>query len=229
MDEMKIDGDAIEFGLWTGEFGWEVMTWIPWCRKQAGAYKRVVVNCPRSTSYLYRDFATRLDLHDDPGRGLEYPKRYRVDGLYKCYGAAAGDYDVLIHARGIRRKVAINYRSWDQVAAELGPLNVACIGTDKDILIDGCDDLRGIGIEQLCGYMAGCSLVVGVSSGVMHLASLCGAAMVVWGDRRTYFGETLERRYRHTWNPFDVQVGWLDADDWQPDPTKILNEIERLL
>jgi len=229
MQELKINGDAVEFGLWSGEFGWEIMTWIPWIRKIALAYKSVVVNAPRSTAPLYRDFATRLNLHEDPGRGLKYPKRYRVDGLHKCYGTADREYDVLIHARGIRRKASINYKSWDYVAADLDGLSIACVGTDQDLLIDGCRDLRGIGIEQLCDYIAGCRIVVGVSSGVMHLAAACGANIVVWGDKRTYFGETLEKRYKQTWNPFDVQVGWIYDDKFQPEPTKITNEIERLI
>ena len=41
--------------------------------------------------------------------------------------------------------------------------------------------------------IAGAKVVVGVSSGIMHLAMACGTPVVVWGDSRTYFGEILEK------------------------------------
>jgi hypothetical protein len=228
--EIRQTDTEIEFPLWSGEFGWEIMTWIPRIRKMSRGFERVIVHAPRSTGPLYADFATRLELHEDPGRGLDYPKHYRVDGEHKCYGEAKWDrFDVLIHARGIRRKAAINYTSWDLVAAQLSGLKLACIGTADDHLVDGCWDLRGIAIDELCDHLAGCACVAGVSSGVMHLAAACGAGMAVWGDGRTYFGETLERRYKVTWNPFDVPVEWIAADDWQPEPTKVIEAIERNL
>ena len=77
--------------------------------------------------------------------------------------------------------------------------------------------------------MARAKLVVGVSSGIMHLAAACGTNIVVWGDRRTYFNETLEQRYKITWNPFNVKVGWLTADDWQPEPKEIIKKIREML
>jgi hypothetical protein len=58
------------------------------------------------------------------------------------------------------------------------------------------------------------------------MAAACGANLVVWGDDRTYFGETLEKRYKMTWNPFEVRVGWITASDWQPDPVVIIKKIE---
>lgn len=228
--QIDIDESRIEFGLWTGEFGWEIMTWIPRIRKMSRDYASRIVHCSRSTGPLYADFATRLELHDDPGRALDYPKQYRPDGEYKCYGEPKRDrFDVIIHARGIRRKASINYLSWSQLASDLDGLKIACVGSSEDRLIDGCEDLRCIAIDDLCDHLAGCGCCVGVSSGVMHLAASCGADLVVWGDRRTYFGETLEQRYTKTWNPFDVQVGWITADDWQPETEKIIEEIERLI
>ncbi len=228
-DRIRKTDHEIEFPLWTGEFGWELMTWIPWIRRQSRGFERVLAHCPATTWPLYADFATTTITHPDQPRGLDYPKRYRPDGEHKCYGKPNPEYDILIHARGIRRSVNKNYERFAEVAAQLSPLRLGCIGSGPDGQVDCCRDLRGIEIEQLCDLMAGCRLVVGASSGVMHLSALCGANMVTWGDRRTYFGETLEQRYKVTWNPFDVQVGWIDVDDWQPSPTQIINEIERLL
>ncbi len=219
----------IEFPTWSGELGWEVMTWIPRCRKESRDHDRVVVSSFPEMAPLYADFATEFRPNDAAGRSLDYPKVYRQVGEHKWYGAPNPEYDIIIHARGIRRKANINYLRWTEVASQLSPLKVGCVGTAADQVVDGCWDLRGIEIGELCDYMAGCRMVVGVSAGVMHLAASCGANLVVWGDRRTYFGETLERRYKHTWNPFDVPVGWIYSDNWQPKPTEILKEIERLL
>jgi hypothetical protein len=229
MDETTRKTDAeIEFPLWTGEFGWEIASWIPWIRKQSRGFERVICHTPADTWPLYADFATTT-IPQTAGRALDYPKRYRVDGEYHCYGRPRSDYDILIHARGIRRKSAINYRSWSAVAAGLAPLRAAVIGTEADQTIAGLQDCRGLPIYELVDLISGSALVIGVSAGLMHLAAFCGTDLIVWGDRRTYFGETLETRYKKTWNPFDVKIGWIDADDWQPSPSRILNEIERRL
>jgi hypothetical protein len=218
----------IELPAWTGELGWEVMTWVPWCRRQSRGHDRVIASSFAEMSPLYADFVTEFRPHCQAGRSLDYPKMYRVDGEFYKYGKPYPvNYDLLIHARGISRKIAINYRRWDEVIERLVPLRIGCIGGADDHLIDGCFDLRQIGLAELMDFIAGASLVAGVSSGVMHLAAACGADLVVWGDNRTYFGETLQRRYTHTWNPFSVAVEWLEADDWQPEPESIVQAIVR--
>ena len=73
--------------------------------------------------------------------------------------------------------------------------------------------------------MGGAEYVIGGSSGVMHLACLCGPKVITWGDSRTYFGETLEKRYKETWNPLDAEVHFLFDDNWCPAP----NEITKLI
>jgi hypothetical protein len=231
MDEtIRKTDNEIEFPLWTGEFGWEICSWIPWIRKQSRQrrFERVICNTPAATWPLYADFATTIQKHET-GRSLDYPKRYRVNGEHVCYGKPKSDYDLLIHCRGIRRKVNINYRHWDELAGKLDPLRIASIGTAADGLFPGSSDARGTPLNELVDLMAGSLAVIGSSSGVMHLAAYCGTDLVVWADRRTYFGETLEKRYKKTWNPFAVQVRFIPADDWQPSPSRILNEIERLI
>jgi len=224
----------IEFPAWYGEFGWELATWAPYCRKMAEGNDEVIVTSFEGMQPLYADFATQFISHEQTKRSLDYPKRYRVDGRYYRYGDAikAGNpVDVLIHARGIARKSSINYRRWNEflgLAEEL-PLSFACIGTDQDMQPSDLPDLRGIELQSLMDQIAASKLVIGVSSGIMHLAAFCGTDIVVWGDKRTYFSETLENRYSQTWNPFKVRVGWIDADNWQPQPDQIIKKIKELL
>lgn len=224
----------IEFPPWRGEFGWEIMSWAPRCRKQAAGYEEVVVTSFEGMKPLYADFATEFRSHSLAGRGLKYEKRYRPDGEYYKYGRPGGcaySFDILFHGRGIARKNSINYRKWHDVLAitKTMPVTCACVGSKQDIRVGTLFDLRGLELQKLMNQLAAARVVVGVSSGLMHLAAACGTDIVVWGDRRTYFGETLEKRYKMTWNPFNVKVGWINADDFQPEPAAIIKEIEKLL
>jgi hypothetical protein len=178
-------------------------------------------------------------------RSLNYPKdfgRYRSNGpgfAHVRYGDPdrAEPFDVLIHARAITRKASINYRLWPELLTGLAGLKVGIIGTAADFFpsderratSDAPHDLRRLPLDRLMDTLATAGCVVGCSSGTMHLAAACGADLVVWGDTKTRYRETLERRYKQTWNPHHVRVEWLAADDWQPDPARIAAAIERLL
>ena len=224
----------IHFEPWHGEFGWEIMTWAPQCRLQAAdAGCGAVVTSFAGMAPLYDDFAA-FQAHDKTGRSLKYFKRYRGKGLHRRYGDAGRatvQCDILIHARGIRRKSTINYQSWPPLVERLKarPVSVGWVGSEWDTALCYGLDLRCRPLAELMDLIAAAKVVVGVSSGLMHLAAACGTDLVVWGDRRTYFGETLERRYKATWNPHHVGVEWIDADDWQPAPQQIHHAIERIL
>jgi hypothetical protein len=216
---------------WTGELGWEVMSWVPLCRRMAQGYDQVMATSFEGMQALYADFATEFRVNNSNGRSLDYPKQYRHDGIYYRYGdAKKADYapDILIHARGIRRKSSINYRQWPELVKMINALGMSCafIGSKNDYHQPGYLDLRGIALQRLMDTISASRVVIGVSSGIMHLAAACGANLVVWGDDRTYFGETLEKRYKMTWNPFEVRVGWITASDWQPEPEIIIKKIE---
>ena len=45
-------------GAWTGEFGWELMSWQGYLRRQAKGYDEVVVAAPKGHEALYADFCT---------------------------------------------------------------------------------------------------------------------------------------------------------------------------
>jgi len=226
--------NRIDFPPWYGEFGWEIMSWAPQLRLQAQGCEKVTVTSFEGMGPLYEDFATEFKSHGQRGRGLDYPKNYRPAGLYHKYGhpeECGVIFDVLFHARGISRKSSINYKRWDEMLAltKKLPATKACIGSKSDIKIGMMPDMRGLGLQQLMNLISRAKLVVGVSSGLMHLAAACGTDLVVWGDRRTYFGETLEKRYKMTWNPFNVKVGWCYDDNFQPEPEQIAEAIKEIL
>lgn len=230
------DGDMITFAPFYGEFGWEVMSWAPYCRAASQGFQRVIITSFAGMRYLYDDFCTDFRDHGRIGRSLDYPKDFGFyHGLcaeHRRYGrrGMAPHYDVLIHARGVARKRDINYRRWHDVVDGLlsAGKRIACIGTAVDAAVGGAVDLRGLPLISLCDLLASATVTVGCSSGTMHLAAACGCDLVVWGDTKLRYRETLKQRYETTWNPHSVAVEWLDADDWNPPPGQILAAIERM-
>jgi len=223
--------NRIEFPPWYGEFGWEIASWVPFCRKRADGYDQVVVTSFEGMGPLYADFATEFKTHGQPHRGLDYQKLYRPGGDYYKYGRPEEQeffFDCLIHARGIPRKNSINYRRWDELLeiTKKMPGTFACIGSMQDDRVGDLIDFRGLELGKLMNLISRAKMVIGVSSGLMHLSAFCGTDLVVWGDKRTYFGETLERRYKVTWNPFNVKVGWVE--DFQPEPETIAERIREI-
>jgi hypothetical protein len=229
----------IEFPPWQGEFGWEVMSWAPCCRRDAVGHDEVVVTSFAGMAPLYADFATEFKCHDLPHRSLDYPKGFehyhRPGAIFQRYGNredAAYCFDILLHSRGIARKNSINYQRWSEVIEGLRklPVTFAVIGSDQDQRIDPlASDERGLELQKLMNLIARSNLVVGASSGVMHLAAACGTDLVVWGDAKTRYRQPLEQRYKETWNPFGVKVGWIDAEFWQPEPGQIVEAVAKML
>jgi len=142
-----------------------------------------------------------------------------------------GKFSCLVHARAIatHRQGFKNYPKelWREIAKGL-PKDTASIGTSVDLLVDGTVDLRGISLDELANYMAGCKLMVGGSSGPMHFSCLCGAAMVVWGPKIAS-GASLEERYRKVWNPFGTRVEYISNDSWRPDPKEVIRRVRQVL
>lgn len=237
------------FGPFIGEFGWELMTWQAWCRRKSKEFDKSYACSFPDMEPLYKDFAEFVP-HDHEGRALDWhkienmekahyevpddvtdkflpPKKYIVGGEFIKFGVQDGKSPVfkyLIHARGIGRgSKDYPIDLWEKIVSGFPPGSVSSVGTLRDHHIKDTTDLRNVELDNLMYYLAGATCVIGQSSGVMHLATLCGAPIVVWGDSRTYFDETLDVRYKHTWNPFKTPVEFIFDDNWKPDPRKIID------
>lgn len=148
-------------------------------------------------------------------------------------------FDIVIHARN---KESNNpyYRvynwpieKWDRVVAVLRKrgLSVAAIGTrDGAFLPVGAIDMRDTDMTRLMDMMAACRLVIGPSSGPMHLAALCKAPHFVWTGKQ--WSSTIKaynsERYTWKWNPFRTFCEVIDDD---PDlaPDAVINGVIRTL
>lgn len=241
---------VVLFGPWIGEFGWELMAWQAWCRKEAKKFDKAYVCSFPDMKLLYEDFAEFIP-HTHQGRALDWDKkenidkvqfempddvtaqilpfkRYKTDGEFIRFSKMPlPGYTYLLHARAINRG-GKDYPldRWIQVASALsGSGIVASIGSARDHHIPGTADMRGIPLQDLADIMAGCDGVIGGSSGVMHFASLCAPRLVTWGDKRTYYNETLGDRYQKTWNPFGTPGKFIYNDNWKPEVSDIIRAV----
>jgi hypothetical protein len=147
---------------------------------------------------------------------------------------AFGKFDVLLHARTREYRAEANYalNKWLEIAAALQGLhlNVASIGTtDAAHLVPGTVDLRGLPLPLLMDAMASAKLVVGPSSGPMHLASLCKTKHVVWSHMKiqSAIGCTNRERYERVWNPLHTPVRFIPEP--APTPALVFQAISELL
>lgn len=166
---------------------------------------------------------------------LFVPYGHREDAL------ARGDlYDVLLHARN---KESNNkyYRiynwaieKWNVVVQALlkRGLRVAAIGTKSGAFLpEGAADLRGIDLQRLMDMMAASTLVIGPSSGPMHLASLCKAPHLVWTGKQ--WSSTIKafnaERYEWKWNPFRTKCYMVVKDNPDLSAAEVVRAVERAL
>ena len=194
-------------GPWVGEFGWELFCWQGMLRVNPFLQYDKVISC---------------------ANGSRLP--FLPNCKYIKYGdptVAPKHYDVLIHARGTD-KHGTGFRNWPEFKwADLikhTGLSYASIGSQEGSYhVDNTDDLRGVSLEELCGYMSASTMVIGPSSGPMHLASLCGTPHFVWsGDKPNV------DRYEKYWNPLKTRVKVLDhTHGWDPPLLTILKELEK--
>lgn len=242
-------------GPWWGEFGWEIMTWQSYLRKRSHDYDKMYISTFPGMEPLYTGFhcETVFLPHNHPGRAqdwrdvelskaitaeldipddakephyIEVVKKYKTYGEYIRYGTSKDrEVEILFHARGIKGCSFKNweFEKWKQLASNFP--KAASIGSQEDHHIPGTADCRNLPLQSLMDLIAGARVVVGQSSGVMHLASLCGTRHVTWGDNKTYFGRPLEMRYREDWNPLGTPVSWVETEAWDPDPDEVLRAI----
>jgi len=127
-------------------------------------------------------------------------------------------YRYLLHAR--HRSVGAGHNwpieKWEELLAWMNG-KVACIGSSKEALhVKGTDDLRDIPLQELMNTMAASDMVIGPSSGPIHLAALCGCKSVVWTNlSHSCRGMSNASRLLKKWNPFRTPVS-LVGDGWNP-------------
>ena len=130
-------------------------------------------------------------------------------------------YDVIFHCRNKNVGSDRNwlYGQWNELKKILGDdLTIGCIGNLEAFHIPDTDDLRGINLDELVSIMNKSKIIVGPSSGPMHLASLTGLKHLVWST------EYNRIRYEKDWNPLKTEVIFYSDENWDPNP-KIIKKL----
>ena len=152
------------------------------------------------------------------------------------YGTFKKDlvYDIVIHARAERKygQSKWNYpkKKYEKVLKEFQGLRVCSVGT-RAYHIPGTEDMRNIPLEQLCNIFRSSKVLVGSSSGPMHLGSYCGIQHVVITDNswQKSIDATNADRYSHIWNPLGTPCKVLQKNNWHPPTKKVVRAIKRFL
>ncbi len=136
---------------------------------------------------------------------------------------------VVLHCRGIYKCPERNMtpERWEALVAIMDAEGLdppLVIGSKDDYLPRLCLDRRGCTLEETISYMRTAKVVVGASSGPMHLAQACEAPIAVWsGNARKD-----KPRYKEVWNHFDSPTTFV-SPSWSPGVGKIMKAIEQYL
>ena len=155
---------------------------------------------------------------------------------YRKYGEMAEGlkYDLVIHARKAS-KYGTGNKNWPlknyiELAQKFKGLKTCSIGT-RAFYVPGTDDQRNVSAEKLCNILRSSRLVIGTSSGPMHLASHCGTPHVVFSDR-TYQKVVCcynRQRYENLWNPFKTPCKVIDQWGWRPPVKEVIKAVESFM
>lgn len=156
-------------------------------------------------------------------------------GIYKrltvpCQIDYTGDFDIVIHARN---RPFCQERNWDKkewhdliLRLQANHLKLAVIGTDA-IGFPGCYNLLDKPLAYAVDAINRSKLVIGESSGPMHVAMLCEKPVVVWWTGQS--NNMNKARYLHKWNFFKTPLTTIGTvgqvttvDDVYPEVLKML-------
>ena len=142
--------------------------------------------------------------------------------------------DVVIHARAIPAKGGDRNwpeERWDTLAdllVEKG-VKVSAIGRGTaSYCPESAHDYRNEKLDYVMTMLANAKLIIGPSSGPIHLAAQCGTPTLCWTDFQHHGGGmTNYQRLKSVWNPFEVPVTLIDG--WQPSVQQVFGEAEAIL
>ena len=138
-------------------------------------------------------------------------------------------FDLVVHARG-RTDWETGIRNWPKpkwqeliARAKREGLTVVTIGHPLQAKgFEEAADYRGKSLRIVTDLLANASMIAGPSSGPLHLASLCGCPQVVWSPIHN------KVRYEKHWNPFETDVSFILAEDWQATVDDVLKAVLKM-
>lgn len=186
-------------------------------------YDRIIKMVPEDADHLN-------PMGFQPLERQEFVKLGQIDDSKK--------FDIIIHPRGRNFGTVRNWdrEKWEQLIERCtsAGFSIACIGlTNATLDIDsslGFQDFRDVSLSETLDLFASSKLVVGPSSGPMHLASLCGTSHLVWTDTNKHArGRTNRDKYEWWWNPHNTPVTVLDSEGFDPSVETVYSALVTLL
>jgi len=243
------------------EMGWLLMKWQAKLRYKAKNYDKVYVVTDPSMFPIYQDFAETIDkMSQDCSMFVKSFFRYngvQVDYIWPTkefcfdddkypqefirYGVESSDRKgITLHPRKKNDGREWSKFKWERYISELKEVTkmvivpIGATGSAYKLQAANCRDAYiGIRLQTTINVLNNTKLIVGPSSGPMHLASLCGCPQLVWSDNKKWnLGGrkgTNRERYEHFWNPFNCKVNVVDSFGWNPPVDVILSKTKELL
>jgi len=181
-----------------------------------------------------KDYYIKIISPNDENMSEESPKTFirfgKKESEYK--------YDILMHARWTNKCNSgdrnWSLKRWEEISKHFKRLNLkmASIGLKSSAKhIPYTDYLLNMDLNNMTNIMANSRLIIGPSSGPLHLASFCGCPQLVWTNNKYWksINGTNRKRWETAWNPFQTKVIVLDDCNWQPRPKDVIRSIENLL
>jgi len=147
-------------------------------------------------------------------------------------------YDILFHARWTNKCNSGDrnwpLKKWEEVSnhfKRMG-LRMASVGLKSSSkYIAHTDYLMNMDLRDMVDIMVNSRLIIGPSSGPLHLASFCGCPQLVWTNNKFWksINGTNRKRWKHSWNPFQTKVSVIDNCNWQPRAKDVISNIEKML
>jgi len=135
-------------------------------------------------------------------------------------------FDILVHPRNRDLGADRNWdkEKWQDLVNRLSKnFTIATIGTNEAFELDNTTDCRNVSVHDTVSLMNRTKLVVGQSSGPMHLASLAMTPHLVWSSDHN------NDRYKKYWNPFHTPVYFYSDFNWNPPVNFIYDKIIEVL
>jgi hypothetical protein len=135
---------------------------------------------------------------------------------------------ILIHARDTDKWGSKNrnwpHNNWNELVSRtkenLPSTKIISIGSiSASFCPEDAADKRGVNMNELIELMSMARLIVGTSSGPLHMATLCELPQLVISSPHNII------RYTKDWNPFKIQVKMSTLYNWNPPTDYILYEL----
>jgi len=131
-------------------------------------------------------------------------------------------FDILVHPRNRDLGADRNWdkEKWQNLINKLSDkFSIGIIGTHEAFELENATDYRNVSVHDTVSLMNRAKLVVGQSSGPMHLASLAQTPHLVWSSLHN------KDRYEKFWNPFGTPVYFYADHEWNPPVDFIYDKI----